>query len=277
MTGGADQPGSRRLALSGEARLPDDLAPLPAPPPPPARAAGGVGWLLGVALLCALGLGALDLYGFVAARFQAGAVQGWIAAMLAAALALALLLLAAREWRGLRRLARVAAVAGDLERAAAVMAAEPRLAPAVAAWRGVAREANDPDRRAELFSRHVLAPLDAEADAAIRAAGLRTAGAVLVLPSALLDTVWFAAQGFALIRRIARIYGLAPGAAATWKLARRVLVEAGAIGAADAAAGAAARLMGALPGLADAGVAGVAGLRMARIGVLAKRAVRPLP
>lgn len=278
MTGETDRPGSRRLVLEGEGRLPDDLAPLPeAPPPPPARAAGGVGWLLGVALLCGLGLGALDLYGFVAARFQAGAVQGWIAAMLATALALALLLLAAREWRGLRRLARVEAVAGDLERAAAVMAAEPRLAPAVVAWRGVAREANDPDRRALLFTRHVLAPLDAEADAAIRAAGLRTAGAVLVLPSALLDTVWFAAQGFALIRRIARIYGLAPGAAATWKLARRVLVEAGAIGAADAAAGAAARLMGALPGLADAGVAGVAGLRMARIGVLAKRAVRPLP
>ncbi|MCC7284161.1 MAG: hypothetical protein IT556_17395, partial [Acetobacteraceae bacterium] len=68
----------------------------------------------------------------------------------------------------------------------------------------------------------------------------------------------------------------APGAAATWRLSRRVLVEAGAIGAADAVAGAAARLMGAVPGLADAGIAGVAGLRMARIGVLAKRAVRPL-
>jgi putative membrane protein len=102
------------------------------------------------------------------------------------------------------------------------------------------------------------------------------AGGVFVLPSALLDTLWFAVQGFGLIRRIATIYGLAPGAAATWRLARRVLGEAGAIGAADAVAGAAARAVGAIPGLADAGIAGVAAQRIARLGQLAKRACRPL-
>lgn len=276
MTQGVERPGSRRLVLEETGRIADDLAPLPEAPPVEPPRARGVGWLLGIALACGLGLGALDLYGFVAARFQAGPVQGWIAAGLAGALGLALLLLALREWRGLARLARVEAVGGDVDRAASVMEQDPRLARSVAAWRGVAREANDPDRRAELFELHVLAPLDAEADAAIRMASLRMAGGVLILPSALLDTVWFAAQGFALLRRIARIYGLAPGAAATWRLSRRVLVEAGAIGAADAVAGAAARLMGAVPGLADAGIAGVAGLRMARIGVLAKRACRPL-
>jgi putative membrane protein len=276
MTNDPHRPGSRRLPIGGEARLADDLAPLPEKPPPDPPRRRGVGLLLGIALLCGLGLGALDLYGFVAARFQSSAIEGWIAAGLSAALLLALVLLAAREFLGLKRLARVEAVGGDVDRAADAMQHDPRLARAVAAWRGVAREANDPDRRAELFERHVLAPLDAEADAAIRAASLRMAGGVLVLPSALLDTVWFAAQGFALIRRIARIYGLAPGAAATWKLSRRVLVEAGAVGAADAVAGGAARLMGAVPGLADAGIAGVAGLRMARIGVLAKRACRPL-
>lgn len=276
MSAPVEPPGSRRLVLGGETRLPDDLAPLPESPPSDPPAPGGVGWLLGLALACGLGLGALDLYGFVVARFSVDPVQGWIAAVLAGALGLALLLMGLREWRGLRRLARVESVGGDIDRAADVMAADPRLSRAVESWRGVAREANDPDRRAELFVRHVLAPLDAQADAAIRAASLRMAGGVLVLPSALLDTVWFAAQGFALIRKIARIYGLAPGAAATWKLSRRVMLDAGAIGAADAVVGGAARLMGAVPGLADAGVAGVAGLRMARIGVLAKRAVRPL-
>ena len=275
MTMEMEKPGSRRMALGEAQRIADDLAPLPETP---ARepVSQGVGWLLGLALACGLGLGALDLYGFVAARFEAGPVQGFVAAGLSGALGLALLLLALREWRGLRRLAKVEAVAGDVDRAADVMAQDPRLTRSVAAWRGVAREANDPGRRADLFQRHVLAPLDAEADAAIRAASLRMAGGVLILPSALLDTVWFAAQGFALIRRIARIYGLAPGAVATWRLSRRVVTEAGAIGAADAVAGAAARLMGAVPGLADAGIAGVAGLRMARIGVLAKRACRPL-
>jgi putative membrane protein len=274
--GGGETPGSRRVALeAAPVRVADELEALPTLPPPEPARGGALGWLLGVAVVAGLGLGLLDLWSFIEARFAASHTQGWIAAVLGAALSLALLLLAWREWRGLRRLARVESVAGDIDRAAELMASDPRLARAIASYRGVAREVNDPDRRAELFRRHVLEPLDAEADAAIQRASLRMAGGVLVLPSALLDTLWFAVQGFALIRRIARIYGLAPGAAATWKLARRVLGEAGAIGAADAVAGAASRLLGAVPGLADAGIAGVAGLRMARIGVLAKRACRP--
>lgn len=272
-----ETPGARRRVLDAEAaRIADELEALPEAPAvaPPRRR--GLGWLIGLAAAAALGLVGLDLWAFVEARFTASATQGWLAAALVAALALALLLLMLREWRGLRRLARVEAVAGDPDRAAAVMEKDPRLARAVALWRGVARGVNDPDRRAALFAHHVLAPLDAQADAAIRRAALRMAGGVLVLPSALLDTLWFAVQGLGLIRRIAVIYGLAPGAAATWRLARRVLGEAGAIGAADAVAGAAARAVGAIPGLADAGIAGVAAQRIARIGALAKRACRPL-
>lgn len=272
-----EPPGARRRLLDAEAaRIADELEALPEAPPPEPPRRRGLGWLVALAVVAALGLVALDLWAFVEARFAASATQGWMAATLVAALALVLVLLAWREWRGLRRLARVEAVAGDPDRAAEVMEKDPRLARPIALWRGVARGVNDPDRRAALFAQHVLAPLDAQADAAIRRACLRMAGGVFVLPSALLDTLWFAAQGFALIRRIAAIYGLAPGAAATWRLARRVLGEAGAIGAADAVAGAAARAVGAIPGLADAGVAGVAAQRIARIGALAKRACRPL-
>lgn len=273
-----ETPGARRRVLEAEAgRVADELEALPdlpAPEPPRRR---GLGWLIGLAVAAGLGLVGLDLWSFVGARFAASETQGWLASALVGALALALLLLALREWRGLRRLARVESVAGDPDRAASVMEKDPRLARPIALWRGVARGVNDPDRRAELFAHHVLAPLDAQADAAIRRAALRMAGGVLVLPSALLDTLWFAVQGLGLIRRIATIYGLAPGAVATWRLARRVLGEAGAIGAADAVAGAAARAVGAIPGLADAGVAGVAAQRIARIGALAKRACRPLP
>lgn len=275
MTG--ETPGARRRALDAEAaRLADELEVLPEPPAPQPPRRHGLGALVALAVLAAVGLVGLDLWAFVEARFAASAAQGWIAATLVAALALVLVLLAWREWRGLRRLARVEAVAGDPDRAAVLMEKDARLARPIALWRGVARGVNDPDRRAALFAQHVLAPLDAEADAAIRRACLRMAGGVFVLPSALLDTLWFAVQGLGLIRRIAAIYGLAPGAAATWRLARRVLGEAGAIGAADAVAGAAARAVGAIPGLADAGVAGVAAQRIARIGTLAKRACRPL-
>jgi putative membrane protein len=272
-----ETPGARRRPLATEAaRLADELEALPEPPVPEPPRRRGLGALIAVAALAGFGLIALDLWAFVEARFAASTAQGWIAATLVAALALALGLLLWREWRGLRRLARVESVANDPDRAAALMERDPRLARAVALWRGVARGVNDPDRRAALFAHHVLAPLDAQADAAIRRASLRMAGGVLVLPSALFDTLWFAVQGLGLIRRIAAIYGLAPGAAATWRLARRVLGEAGAIGAADAVAGAAARAVGAIPGLADAGVAGVAAQRIARIGALAKRACRPL-
>lgn len=271
-------PGARRQPLGAEpVRIADEVETLPPPPPPEPSRPRGITALVGIAAAAAAGLVVLDLWAFVADRFAASALQGWMAATLVAALVIALALFLWREWRGLARLARAEAVAGDADRAAALMEKAPRLARPVALWRGVARGVNDPDRRAALFATHVLAPLDAAADAAIRRAALRMAGGVLVLPSALLDTFWFAVQGFGLIRRIAAIYGLAPGAAATWRLARRVLAEAGAIGAADAVAGAAARAMGAIPGLADAGIAAVAAQRIVRIGVLAKRACRPLP
>lgn len=273
-----ETPGARRRPLDApHERVADDLAALPPEPPQPSpKTAAGLGWLVGFAAVAGLGLVALDLWAFVEARFAASPVQGSAALVLVLALAAALALIAWREWRGIRRLAAVEGVRGDPDRAAEAMERDPRLARPIAVWRGLVRGVNDPDRRAALFETHVLAPLDAEADRAIRRASVRMAGAVLILPSALLDTLWFAVQGLGLIRRIAAIYGLAPGAAATWRLARRVLGEAGAIGAADAVAAAAARAVGAIPGLADAGIAGVAAQRIARIGVLAKEACRPL-
>jgi uncharacterized membrane protein YcjF (UPF0283 family) len=122
-------PGARRRALDAEpARLADDLDALPEPPAPEPPRRRGLGWLIGLALLAGAGLLALDLWAFVEARFAASAVQGWIAATLVAALALVLVLLALREMRGLRRLARVEAVRGDPDRAAEVMERDPRLA-----------------------------------------------------------------------------------------------------------------------------------------------------
>jgi len=278
MSEGGETPGTRRRPLEPSAeRMADDLAALPQEPPlPSATTERGLGWLVALAAAAGAGLLALDLLAFVEARFAASAVQGWAAVVLVSTLAAALVLLGIREWQGVRRLAAVDSVRGDPDRAADAMARDPRLARPVAVWRGLVRGFNDPDRRAALFETHVLAALDAEADRAIRRASLRMAGGVLILPSALLDTLWFAVQGLALIRRIAAIYGLAPGVGATWRLARRVLGEAGAIGAADAVAAAAARAVGAIPGLVDAGVAGVAAQRIARIGLLAKRACRPL-
>ncbi|MCS6855680.1 MAG: hypothetical protein NZ523_13145, partial [Elioraea sp.] len=171
MSAAAEPPGGRRRVLqTAPERLADELAALPAEAPPPPKERFGIGWLVGLALAAAAGLLALDLWAFIAARFAASPVQGWAALVLVLALAAALALLAWREWRGVKRLAAAEAVRGDPDRAAEAMEKDPRLARTIAVWRGVVRGVNDPDRRAALFDQHVLAPLDAEADRAIRRA-----------------------------------------------------------------------------------------------------------
>ena len=108
-----ETPGARRRALDAEAaRLADELEALPEPPAPEPPRRRGLGVLIAVAVLAALGLVALDLWAFVEARFAASAAQGWIAATLVAALGLVLVLLLLREARSLQRLARVEAAAG---------------------------------------------------------------------------------------------------------------------------------------------------------------------
>ena len=102
-------------------------------------------------------------------------------------------------------------------------------------------------QQVEILSRTVMKPLDARAEEHIRAAVLRAFGITAISPTALSDALFFLAVGVRMVRRIAASYGHRPTTAATVHLLRRLVVEAGKLGAVDIAvdlAGAAARRRG---------------------------------
>ena len=81
----------------------------------------------------------------------------------------------------------------------------------------------------------------------MRTAVLRAFGITAISPTALSDAAFFLAVGVRMVRGIAAAYGHRPTTAATVHLLRRLVVEAGKLGAVDIAgddAGAAARRRG---------------------------------
>jgi len=72
-----------------------------------------------------------------------------------------------------------------------------------------------PAQQVELLSHTVMRPLDARARAVVRRATGRTFGLTALAPTALIDTVLFAALSVHMLRGIAACYGHRPTAAAT--------------------------------------------------------------
>ena len=131
----------------------------------------------------------------------------------------------------------------------------------------------------EILTQAVIRPLDVRAEAAIRKASLRAFGITALSPTALTDALFFLAVSLRMLREIAETYGLRPTAAATVHLVRRLIREAGTLGAIDLAtaslmqhlgAGAAERLSSA------AAESLYAGQRMARLGIAVMQLTRPV-
>lgn len=270
-----------------------DFGPVPGPVVPrgpyPRFAPLKVG-LAGLAIL-ALGLIVLDLAAFMEAQFARGSGLGWATlAVLAAGLG-AIGYWIGAELRAIRRLRSV-------ERIRSVLGAPPatrndgEVDGAIRSYLGAlarpkGREAylrqqgaaGDSGARIALFEQLVVRPLDRQVDGAIRNATLVAFGINFISPTALIDTVAFVWRALALVRAIAEIYGLRPGAMATARLMRRIILNASAVGTADAAAMFAANLVGGVMGKlsADAATSTLAAQRMARIGRLAQDVCRPIP
>src|SRR4029077_5402945 len=87
----------------------------------------------------------------------------------------------------------------------------------------------------EILSRMVIAPLDRRAETHVRTAVVRAFGITAISPTALTDALFFLACGVRMVRAIAASYGHRPTAAATMHLLRRLLFEAGKLGAVDIA------------------------------------------
>ena len=249
----------------------------------------------------AIGLIAIDTINWIAGQFEHDTVLGTLAsAALAAGIGgVAYWLMA--EVRGLQRLRGVERHRTELEDMSTISMsrAEWHIQDIVATIRPLGMEnaissfqdATQPHhstvQRFELLSRIVIRPLDERAQETIRRAVMSTMGMSAVIPSALGDSVIFAARASHLIREVAEIYGHRPGLTGTMHLFKRVLFSAGTVGATDFARNAvggiiAQHLGGAvIEKVADkvgtiAAESVLAGQRMARIGIFAMKSCRPL-
>ena len=260
-----------QMAVAGMARAP---------------AAGGPGrWVLwaGSALVSlVLGVAAWDFAARLIARVP---VLGWLAAVLAAVLVLALILWAGREALGYARVRRLGAIrtraegalsSGDLGEARAVAAAVSALYGA----RDPSLDALDAEAVLETAEATLLTGLDARVQLEIEAAARQVALATALIPLALADVAAALTANLRMIRRIAELYGGRPGAFGNWRLARSVavhLMATGVVAVGDDLIGSLAGggLVSKLSRRFGEGV--VNGALTARVGLAAMDLCRPLP
>jgi putative membrane protein len=241
-----------------------------------------VGWL------------AVDAVGWIAAAFERGAAVGALAATAVAAGVAGAGAVIARELGSLFRLKSVEAIhrrfaddsvpPTDARKAIAdVLAVVPRGRETEAAIEAFQRQVqlhHSSRQQIEILSRTVMTPLDRRAEAHVRSAVLRAFGITAISPTALTDAVFFLACGVRMVRAIAASYGHRPTAATTVHLLRRLVLEAGKLGAVDiASASLVQHLGGAVTErfATSAADALYAAYRMARLGIIVMDLCRPIP
>jgi putative membrane protein len=124
-----------------------------------------------------------------------------------------------------------------------------------------------------------LVPADQLAQTAIRRASAQAFAINAISPTALLDTLLFAARAMRLIREIAEIYGQRPGLAGTVHLLRRLAGGAGLVGAVDLVGGVLVQQLGGAVVerlSASAAESAYAAQKMARLGIIAMALCRPI-
>jgi len=195
-----------------------------------------LGWLLGgvgLLLLAWVGLSSVEL---VLAAFARAPAYGWAAAVVVGAAAVMIFWAGWREWRAWRALARVdrlralLAGEGDIERARAAaqkwLAAVAGRLPEPEAARAAVTAADTTMVLRAALQRHVAGPLGEAAGQAGQRAALQAGALVALCPHPALDALLVGARGLMLVREVASLFGLRPGALTTLALARRVAVTA---------------------------------------------------
>ncbi|MER8436117.1 TIGR01620 family protein [Mesorhizobium sp. M1312] len=248
---------------------------------------------LGVLVSLALGLWTDQLIRDLFARAE---WLGWLAAGMAVIALLALLVILAREFLAIARLAEVEklqkraldAIARDDPKAAravvdelsAFVAAKPETAAGRRALADLRDEIIDGGNLVRLAEAEILGPLDERAKVMILEAAKRVSLVTAVSPRALVDVAYVVFEAGRLIRRLSELYGGRPGTLGFFRLARSVLAHlavTGSIAVGDSFVqqivghGLAARLS------AKLGEGVVNGMMTARIGIAAMETARPLP
>jgi len=213
---------------------PRSLAPLPRPGMTPL-----VAGLLGAVAL-ALGLLVLEAANLAVLLFTRSWLEGAVALLVLAPGAMLLLWAGWAEWRGYAALGEVeglrAALAGeDAARARAAATTWLRAIGAPEGTLSVALATTDAATLRALLRDGPARELEAATAEAGRRAALQVLAATAVSPWPGLDgaiTLWRALR---LVREVAALHGLRPGAAGTWRLLRRAMLDAAAVVAADLA------------------------------------------
>jgi putative membrane protein len=242
-------------------------------------------------VILVLGVVGIDLVQFVDSAFSRGTGLGIAAVAVVAAGCSGALYWLIAELRGLWRLRSAerlrrlipSALAGELkselDAAATILACDPLLGTAVTHYRAAIEPHHTGRDALELFSRFVLAPADQLAQSAIRRASAQAFAINTISPTALLDTLLFAARAMRLIREIAEIYGQRPGLAGTVHLLRRLAGGAGLVGAVDLVGGVLVQQLGGAVVerlSASAAESAYAAQKMARLGLIAMALCRPV-
>jgi putative membrane protein len=131
-----------------------------------------------------------------------------------------------------------------------------------------------------LLSQNVIRPLDRRAEEVVRAAVLRAVAITAISPTALGDVLFFVGVSLRMMRQIAECYGLRPTLPITVHLIRRLIREAGKLGAVDLAASALVQNLGgsALEWASSAAAESVyAAQRIGRLGIMTMMLCRPVP
>jgi putative membrane protein len=245
-----------------------------------AIALGVVGWF------------SIDAANWVASAFAHSTVFGTLAAAAVLAGVGGAGALIARELASLLRLRSVEAVRrrlsadrlgpADTRKAIAEILAvvphEPEMSGAISTFQRQVQMHHSAAQQLALLSRTVLVPLDRRAEAHVRTAVVRAFGITAISPTALTDAAFFVALGLRMVRGIAASYGHRPTTATTAHLLRRLLIEAGKLGAIDIAS---ASLVQQLGGAVTERIASTtaealyAAYRMARLGVIVMDLCRP--
>jgi putative membrane protein len=285
-----------RVAVEPEPEASLPAIPDPEPPLPPSRGNRWLKWLGvsgGLAIVAATVVQSVQ---FVDGLIGDSPLVGWPFAVLLGIVGVTAIGAVGRELRELHRLSRRASERHEAERIsasalhgqadtlleplAARFAQRPAFAQGVAEFRERTSDTLDDRERLILFERTALAPVDRRAYRLVLEAS-RDIGLLTALsPLGLMDGLLVLWRTLIMLRAIARLYGMAPGALASLALLKRCARNAALAGLADVVTHAAVEHVGAsLIALLSARAGQGAGnaLLAARLGVEAMRQSRPLP
>ena len=238
----------------------------------------------------------IDLYLWIVSAFDSGTSLGWAALIAAATGLVAASAMIAHELRSYLALKSVEANQQRLAAPAAAMRPSDMQAAireviaeipkdrqsraAIEAFQRSVQRHHSPAQQVELLSRTVMPPLDRRAEAIIRRMSTRAFGITAISPTAIIDALFFIATSIRMVREIAACYGHRPTALATVHLLRRLVVEAGKLGAVDLAGAALSQHIGGAVAeriAASAAESLYATQRMARLGLVMMGLCRPIP